>query len=177
MALTVSGSLLSPPFVAGSGNVYLHATPGYGVLFSYRYDVTPLSRLEVNYGYSQDKEHFTSGSFNYMVHTRVNEVSFAYVRNFSFHNWNPFVEVGGGGWIFTPIDDTQTTISVSNLKQKTQPGALYGVGFAYELSPSWDFRMEYRGIIMKTPDFGYKNFDTRRYYNVNDPVIGFAYHF
>ena len=177
MEVSGSASVLSPPFVAGSGNVYLHASPGYGGLLSYRYDVTPLSQLEINYGYNQDKDHFTSGSFNYMVHTRVQEISFAYVRMFNFRNFNPFIEVGAGGWIFTPLDDTYTTISVSNLKQKTLPGGLYGVGFAYELSPSWDFRMEYRGIVMKTPNFGYTNFNTRRYYNVSEPVVGFAYHF
>jgi opacity protein-like surface antigen len=177
MEASASGSVLIPPFVAGSGNVYLHASPGYGGLLSYRYDVTPLSQLEANYSYMQDKEHFSSGSFDYHVHTRVQEISFAYVRMFNFRNFNPFIEAGGGAYIFTPIDDTQTNISVSDLKQKMSPGALYGVGFAYELSPSWDLRVEYRGIIMKTPTFGYQNFDTRRYYNVNDPVIGFAYHF
>lgn len=177
MEVSGSASVLSPPFVAGSGNVYLHATPGYGGLLSYRYDVTPLSQLEVNYGYNQDKEHFSSNRFNYIVHTRVQEISFAYVRMFNFRNWNPFIEVGAGGYIYTPLDDSLTTINVSNLKQKTMPGGLYGVGFAYELSPSWDLRMEYRGIVMKTPNFGDTNLDTRRYYNVSEPVIGFAYHF
>ncbi|MCL5263331.1 MAG: porin family protein [Acidobacteria bacterium] len=177
MEASVSGSVLIPPFVAGSGAVYLHATPGWGTLFSYRYDVTPLSQLELNYSYMQDKEHFSGPAFNYMVSTRINEISFAYVRMFNFRNFNPFVEMGAGAYIFTPIDDTYTTLSISNMKQKTNPGALYGVGFAYELSPSWDLRVEYRGIIMKTPGFGYLPFDTQRYYNVNDPVIGFAYHF
>jgi len=177
MEVSGSASVLSPPFVAGSGNVYLHATPGYGGLLSYRYDVTPLSQLEVNYGYNQDKEHFSSNRFNYIVHTRVQEISFAYVRMFNFRNWNPFIEVGAGGYIYTPLDDSLTTINVSNLKQKTLPGGLYGVGFAYELSPSWDLRMEYRGIVMKTPNFGDTNLDTRRYYNVSEPVIGLAYHF
>lgn len=177
MEVSGSGSVLLPPFVAGSGNVYLHASPGYGGLVSYRYDVTPLSQLEANYGYSQEKEHFSSGSFNYMVHTRMQEISFAYVRMFSFRNFNPFIEAGGGAFFFTPLDDTETTISVSNLKGKMQPGALYGGGVAYELSPSWDLRVEYRGIITKTPTFGYNNFNTRRYYNISEPVIGFAYHF
>jgi outer membrane immunogenic protein len=177
MDVSASASGLIPPFVAGSGAVYLHATVGQGGLISYRYDVTPRSALEVNYQYAQEKEHFTSPSYNYMVHTRINEISTAYVYNFTYRNFNPFLEAGVGAYIYTPIDDTLTTITVSNLKQGTEIGALFGGGIAYELSPSWDLRVEYRGIIQKTPTFGYSSFDTKRYYVVSDPVIGFAYHF
>lgn len=177
--MDVSGSVsgLIPPFVAGSGAVYLHATVGYGGLISYRYDLTPRSALEVNYQYAQEKQHFTSSSYNYIVHNRFQEISAAYVYNFTFKNFNPFLEAGVGGYIYTPLDDTLTTITVSNLKQNTQIGALFGGGIAYELSPSWDLRVEYRGIIEKTPTFGFGNFDTKRYYLVSDPVVGVAYHF
>jgi opacity protein-like surface antigen len=177
MDVSGSASGLIPPFVAGSGAVYLHSNTGLGGLISYRYDLTPRSQLEANYGYAQMKEHFSSPSYNYIVNTRRQEVTFAYVQNFYFHNFNPFIEAGGGVGIYTPIDNTYTTITVSNLKQQMLPTALYGVGFAYELSPSWDLRVEYRGLISKTPEFGYTPFNTRRYYNINDPVIGFAYHF
>jgi hypothetical protein len=30
---------------------------------------------------------------------------------------------------------------------------------------------------MKAPNFGFPQFDTKRYYNVNVPAIGIAYHF
>jgi outer membrane immunogenic protein len=176
--VSVSGSALIPPFVAGAGDVYLHATVGYGALISYRYDLTPRSALEVNYQYGQQVEHFTAAaSIDNLVHTRIQELSGAYVYNFTFRNFNPFLEAGIGGFIFTPIDDTKTTISISNLGQGTTFGGIYGGGIAYELSPSWDLRVEYRGIVVKTPTFNYSSFNTRRYYNINDPVIGVAYHF
>lgn len=177
--MDVSGSFsgVIPPWVAGSGAVYLHSTTGLGALFSYRYDLTPRSQLEANYGYGQMKMHFSSPSYNYMIDTRRQEVSFAYVQNFYYGNFNPFIEAGGGISIFTPIDSNKTTTSVSNLKQQMTPTALYGVGVAYELSPSWDLRVEYRGLISKTPDFGFSVLNPRRYYNVFNPVIGFAYHF
>ena len=50
---------------------------------------------------------------------------------------------------------------------------------AYELSPSFDVRLEYRGFLMKAPDFGYANgaFKTNRYYVLMTPSLGVAYHF
>lgn len=172
--VSVSGSALIPPFIAGDG-AQLHATVGRGALVSYRYLLTPSSGLELNYQYAQQVDHFTNPTNNQRIHFRLQEVSGAYVRSFIFRNWNPFLEAGIGGFLFRPIDDTGTqTIFASS---ETEIGGIYGAGFAYEISPSFDIRAEYRGLIMKTPTFGINNFRTNRYYNVNDPVIGIAYHF
>jgi hypothetical protein len=48
---------------------------------------------------------------------------------------------------------------------------------AYELSPSFDLRVQYRGFLMKAPDFGQAGFKTNRYYVLMTPAIGIAYHF
>jgi len=105
----------------------------------------------------------------------MQEISAAYIFNFNFRNWNPFLEAGPGGFIFSPLDDRGTQIF--NPKRTTNIGFLYGGGIAYELSPSFDIRAEYRGIVVKAPNFGIANADTKRYYNINNPVIGIAYHF
>jgi outer membrane immunogenic protein len=175
--ISLSGTSLIPPFVAGNG-VQLHATVGYGGLLSYRYMLTPRSALELNYQYTQNVNHFLIPTNNIMVHTRMQEISGAYVYNFTWKNFNPFLEAGIGGYIFTPIDDSKTNFQGS-LSQNTNIGGLYGGGIAYELSPSFDIRAEYRGIIIKTPSFNFPHNDTRtnRYYNIYDPVIGVAYHF
>lgn len=167
-------SALIPPYIAGNG-ANLHATVGWAGLFSYRYLLTPRSGLELNYQYGQQVQHFTNPTNNNTIHNRFQEISGAYVYSFTFKNWNPFLEGGVGGFIFTPIDDSKTTIQ--HVSQNTDVGALYGAGFAYEISPSFDIRAEYRGLIMKTPNFGEANFSTGRYYNIFDPVIGIAYHF
>lgn len=172
--ISVSGSALFPPYIAGNG-AQLHATVGEGVLVSYRYLLTPSSGLELNYQYAQQVQHFTNPTNNNTIHNRFQELSGAYVRSFVFRNWNPFVEAGFGAFVFTPIDDKKTTIQ--QISQNTSVGGLYGAGFAYEISPSFDIRAEYRGLIMKTPSFGVNNFRTNRYYNISDPVIGIAYHF
>jgi outer membrane immunogenic protein len=172
----VSASLsgLFPPHVVGN-TVQQDATLGFGALISYRYMLTPRSALEANYQYGQDVQKFVT-SFNAIrVHTRFQEVSAAYVYNFTWRNFNPFVEAGVGGYIFGTIDDQKTTDL--DAKRTTNIGFLYGGGIAYELSPSWDLRVAYRGIVVKAPNFGLDQYRTNRYYNINNPVIGFAYHF
>jgi opacity protein-like surface antigen len=169
-----SGSALFPPFIAGNG-AQIHATVGYGGLISYRYLLTPSSGLEVNYQYAQQVQHITNPTNNVLIHDRFQEISGAYVHSFVFRNWNPFVEAGIGGFLNSPINDTKTTFQ--GLTRNTNIGFLYGAGIAYELSPSFDIRVEYRGLVYKTPTFGQTNFSTGRYYNVYDPVIGVAYHF
>ena len=43
---------------------------------------------------------------------------------------------------------------------------MYGAGIAYEISPSFDIRAEYRGFVTKVPTFGYSQFDTNKWYNI-----------
>ena len=191
---SVSGTVVFPPYVAGQGvsqsgclapsiatNVVNSTSTGGGscygpgVLASYRYMVTPRSALEANYQWSQFYTNYIANVNNVNIHTRLQEISFAYVFNFTFRNWNPFLEVGPGAFIFSALDDRGT--QQFNPKRTTNIGALYGGGIAYELSPSFDIRAEYRGIIMKAPNFGFPQFDTKRYYNINAPAIGIAYHF
>jgi outer membrane immunogenic protein len=171
-SLSLTG--IFPPHVVGN-TVQQDSTLGFGALASYRYMLTPRSALEANYQYGQDVQKFVT-SFNAIrVHSRIQEVSAAYVYNFTWKNFNPFVEAGVGGYLFGPIKDQKTTDL--DAKGSTNIGFLYGGGIAYELSPSWDIRAEYRGIVMKAPNFGIADLRTNRYYNINNPVIGLAYHF
>jgi outer membrane immunogenic protein len=113
---------------------------------------------------------------NVRIHTRQQEITGAYIYNFrNYRNFNPFLEVGVGGLIFSPLRDYATTNF--DTKQNTNLGGLFGGGVAYELSPSWDIRAEYRGFFVKTPDFGLTNFKTNRWEVISLPAIGLAYHF
>jgi outer membrane immunogenic protein len=163
------------PQVNGNA-VQLNSTSTVGFLGSYRYMLTPRSALELNYTFAQNSIAYrTSFLPNGRVHTRQQEISGAYVYNMNFRNFNPFLEAGVGGMIFTPIRDSGTTLL--DTKQNTNIGALFGGGVAYELSPSFDIRVQYRGFVVKAPDFGLTDFKTNRYEVISMPAVGVAYHF
>lgn len=176
--ISLSGTALVEPFVEGSTNVAVSANRGFGALLSYRYMLTPSSALEVNYGIDyQNKIHYHVNPYDYNIPTRTQEISAAYVRYFVFKNFNPFIEGGPAGFIFLPI--VNSGLTTLNASQQTQVGFIFGAGFAYELSPSFDLRVEYRGMVTKVPTFGNSQFTTNRWYpfNIYNPVIGIAYHF
>ena len=131
-------------------------------MLSYRFMLTPTSALEANYGITyQNKIHYVvSNTNNYMVNTRTQEISVAYVRSFTFRKFNPFVEAGPGVADFPA--DPQLHDDFVGREAADEVGGLYGAGIAYEISPSFDIRAEYRGIVTKVPTFGFSQLDTKR---------------
>ena len=174
--VSISGFAPLAPDVRGNGVNPASTTITTGILTSYRYMVTPRSALELNYGFAQNSiKYLTSSIKNGEVHARQQEITGAYVYTLNFKRYNPFAEIGVGGMIFTPILDNGT--HQLDARQNTNIGGLFGGGVAYELSPSFDIRAEYRGFITKVPNFGYSSFSTNKWYNIYNPVIGVAYHF
>jgi opacity protein-like surface antigen len=174
--ISLSGTGLIEPFKASTTNVQVSSNRAFGALLSYRFMLTPTSALEANYQMTYaNKIHYWANPNNYTVNTRTHEISAAYVRSFVYKNFNPFVEAGPGAFIFLPIRNSGTTSL--DVKQQTQIGAIYGGGIAYEISPSFDIRAEYRGWITKVPTFGLDQLATKRWYNISNPVVGVAYHF
>ena len=163
------------PTITGNA-VTQTSTWGKGVLLSYRFMLTPSSALEGNYQYSQFNMKYTAPFLNSeRFHSSLQEGSVAYVRSFVYKNFNPFVEAGAAMLLFDPIDDTGTTTNAGARTKAT--GLLLGGGIAYELSPSWDLRVQYRAEVLKSIDFGLAQFNANRWYVMEQPAIGFAYHF
>ena len=174
--VSISATEVMAPDVYGNGVNPMHTSMTTGILASYRYMLTPRSALELNYSFGQNTLKYNNVSFPQgQVHARQQEITGAYVYSRTYGNFNPFVEVGVGGVIFTPILDNGT--HQLDARQNTNIGGLAGAGVAYEISPSFDVRAEYRGMILKTPDFGVSAFKTNRYYWLQTPAIGIAYHF
>jgi outer membrane immunogenic protein len=179
--VSLSGTGLIEPYIGSSTNVYVHSNTAFGALASYRFMLTPSSAVEGNYGMTyQNSIHYTSPSFGtlgvgYKVLTRTQEISGAYVRSFNFRKFNPFVEAGPAGLIFMPIMNSGTTNK--DVKRETQLAFLYGGGIAYEISPSFDIRAEYRGLVTKVPTIGLSSLATNKWYNISQPTIGLAYHY
>ena len=174
--ISLSGIALIEPFMSSSTTVEVNSTPAYGALVSYRFMLTPSTALEANYGITyQNSIGYYANPEHLKVLTRTQEMSGAFVKSFVFKNLNPFVEAGPVGLIFLPIVNSGTT--TLDAHQQTEIGGLFGAGFAYEISPSFDIRAEYRGYVTKVPTFGDSQFTTNRWYEISVPTIGVAYHF
>jgi opacity protein-like surface antigen len=196
--VSFSGTGLFGPTIHGPASVVTNSTASLGLLTSYRFMLTPHSALELNYSFTQNDQKYCIGGdctpgapvlyvngklvgnpYSYRIHSRVQEITGAYVFSMTFKRYNPFLEAGVGSLIFTPVLDNQTTI----LGTKGTKGiaGLMGGGLAYELSPSFDIRAEYRAFVVKTPAFGETgptgNLTTNRYEILSMPTIGVAYHF
>lgn len=167
------------PFVSQPGTPFVkqNSTLGIGLYLGYRYLLTPANGIEANYSYSRFSNKFITayGGRNARIHASMQEATFAYVRNFNFKRFNPFLEAGGGLLFFSPIGARTTSLDTQITKE---PTVLFGGGIAYELSPSWDLRVQYRGQVFKTTSFGLSSqFPIAQRYVVSEPAIGFAYHF
>jgi outer membrane immunogenic protein len=173
--VSVSASGILMPFKSSSTDVKVSAKRGLGALFSYRFMLTPRGAVEANYSYTQNSLHYVAPSYNYQVNDRLQEVTAAYVYNFSYHKWNPFLEGGGGALLWGNIRNLATT--TLDVKSQTTIVGLYGGGVAYEISPSFDIRVQYRAFLSKVPNFGDSALTTNRYENINNGVVGVAYHF
>jgi opacity protein-like surface antigen len=174
--ISISGIGLIEPFIASQTDVQVHSNYALGALASYRFMLTPSIALEGNYGITyQNKIHYYVNPNNYQVATRTQEISGEVVKTFNFRKFNPFLEGGPAGFIFLPIRNTGTTNL--DVRRQTTVGAVYGAGFAYEISPSFDIRAEYRGMISPVPTFDDTQLKTNKWYNIYVPTIGVAYHF
>jgi len=176
--VSISGTAAFAPHIDGGTGVHKDTTTTLGGLASYRYMLTPHSALELNYSYAQNSQKYiTSHIPDGRIHTLQQEISGAYVYSLNFKKFSPFAEAGVGAMIFHPLQDAGT--NQFDAKQNTNIGGLFGAGVAYELSPSFDIRVEYRGFVVKTPDFGLPGdvFKTNRYEVVSTPALGIAYHF
>lgn len=178
--VSLSAATVLTPEIHGPGGIQLETTKPIGAVASYRYLVTPRSGLEANYSFGQYISKYQTPSSNqtsYRIHTRQQEFTVAYVYSRTYRRYNPFAELGVGALVFSPLQDYKST--TFDTKRNLRIGGLFGAGLAYELSPSFDLRVEYRGMVVKAPDFNLTGdiLRTNRYEVVSIPAIGVAYHF
>lgn len=174
--VSLSATGIFAPQVNGNG-AQLNTDKALGALASYRYMLTPRSALEVNYGFSQYNSRLLNSRASFNIHTRQQEVSLGYVYSRNYRRLNPFLEGGIAGVVFSPLRDFDT--QTLDAKRSTSLGGMFGGGIAYELSPSFDLRLQYHGLVVKAPSFGVQdaNFNTGRYELISTPGVGIAYHF
>ncbi len=172
--ISLSGTALIEPFMASSTDRQVHSTTAYGGLASYRFMLTPTSALEANYGitYQNTITYYGPQFPNGIYHSDPHPGDLGRLRALLRLQELQSLCRGRPGGNHLPAHP-QLRHQTLDAKQQTEVGGMYGAGFAYEISPSFDIRVEYRGLVTKVPTFGVGNsnynFTTNRWYNISVP--------
>jgi outer membrane immunogenic protein len=146
-----------------------------GFLANYRYHFNDWSAIEVNYDYTRFTQYYTP-STDSITQAKAQEFTLAYVNTLGFKpsaRIKPFVEVGTGALIFSPIPDGSTVAGLTD----GRPAFLYGAGLDYRVMPCISVRLGYRGLLYKAPDFSVPSQTTNALTNMSEPYVGVVFHF
>ncbi len=147
------------------------ATNSGGVLGSYRRFFDAHSGIEVNYGYTLNRQNYLSSSGAASVQSYSHEVSGAYVYRLPLARFTPFVLAGVGALVFDPKDS-------EGADSQTRAAGVYGGGADFKISRHVFMRAEYRGFIYDSPTYSLPNVaGADRVTHRAEPSIGFGYRF
>ena len=173
----VTAFALLPTQATGNG-ISEQATKAGGGSAGYRFHLRPSSALEGRYGFSRNSQKYTIGDTVYSIPVYQSEISGSYVYTFGkTHRVQPFLLGGGGILLFSPTNYDGTADSSVNaaspayggssigatpayggssigLPRQAKPMFLFGAGADLPMSSRLNFRVEFRALGSKTPDFG-----------------------
>jgi outer membrane immunogenic protein len=162
-----------------------------GFLATVRYRFSAKNAVELNYGSARNSQIYTSSPNTFRIQNRATEFTGAYVFTpFETKKAEPFVFGGVGLLSFNPdntfVDGVQTPIPAD---RRTQIAFLYGGGLDYRIfssvplirrSPASEhlaLRLQYRGLVYKTPDFNISGLFTGAYGHMAEPSAGIVIKF
>jgi opacity protein-like surface antigen len=144
-------------------------TDSLGVVATVRQSFHPWLGYEINYGYTRFTERYSTVPFG--VQNNLHEVSGAYLLQgptIPILGLQPFGAVGVGGLLFLP-----TTVGGQKYNQQWRVPLLYEVGVNYPLFTShFGLRLQYRGLVYKTPDFNSAQLTTNTRRQTSEPSVG-----
>jgi outer membrane immunogenic protein len=171
--------VFSKTSAASQSSVTLKPTTSGGVLASFRYHFNHTHGIEVDFGHTHNSQVFTVPPDTFRVDNGITEFSAAYVFSpFHLHRIDPFLLAGGGTLKFNPGNQyIDGTLSPFAAKRQTSLAVLYGGGVDYRLWKRLAMRVQYRGLIYKTPDFHVPVLRTGVYGHMAEPTAGLVLKF
>ncbi len=171
--------VFSKTSAASQNSVTLKPTTSAGVLGSFRYHFNHTHGIEVSFGHTNNSQVFTVPPDTFRVDNGITEFSAAYVFSpFHVHRIDPFVLAGAGTLKFNPGNQfIDGNLSPFGAKAQTALAVLYGGGVDYRLWKHLAVRVQYRGLIYKTPDFRVPSLHTGVYGHMAEPTAGLVLRF
>jgi len=179
--LAISGAgVFSKTTSSASGGVTNTPTKSVAVLGSVRYHFAKHHAVELNLGHTSNSQIFSVPPDSYRVATGIGEYSLAYVFTpVQSQRFQPFLLAGGGALKFgvgnTYIDNIQQFLGANS---RTSLAFLYGAGTDYHLLKFMALRLQYRGLIYRSPDYGVPGrFYTGARGHLAEPAVGIVVKF
>jgi len=175
--VSIQGTALFTKSTNGNATAY-SATESGGFLGTYRYHFTHRLAVEAAYGYSQNTQKYLLTSDAFRIQSGIHPFMGTMILNFPWRpssRINPYVLVGSGGLLFTPNGNQFN--SLSGASSQTKGAFVYGLGANYALTKAISLRVEYRGLLYSTPDFGFGGLATNSITHTAMPTVGLSFRF
>jgi opacity protein-like surface antigen len=173
----VQGTGFFTSSTSGNGTSY-SATGSAGFLGTYRYHLNHWISVEGAYGYDQNTQKYLLSSSAFRIQSGIHQFTGSLVVNLPSRaksKLNPYFLVGGGALLLEPTGNQFN--SISGAQSQTAGAFVYGAGLNYAIHKGISLRAEYRGLVYKTPDFGFGGLTTNAVTNTAMPSIGLSFRF
>jgi opacity protein-like surface antigen len=150
-----------------SGNGETQSTdPSAGVMLGIRRYERPWRGYEVTYAYNRPTQKF-NGAFSGSLPANSQYMTAQYVVSVPFPvvGLRPFALAGGGVALFSPAIQGA---GISN----AEAVFCYGAGLDDRLAPHIGLRLQYRGLLYRTPDLGNPELQTDSVSHTSQAVVG-----
>jgi len=175
--ISVQGTGLFTQSSSGNGTTH-SATETGGLLATYRYHLNHWISFEGAYGYDLNSQKYLSSASAFRIQSRMNQMTGDLVLRLPSRpsaRISPYVLAGGGALLFDPTGNLTDT--VFGAQSQTKGVFVYGAGFNYAIRKRIALRVEYRGLVYGTPDFGLSGFQTNSITHTAQPSVGLAFRF
>jgi opacity protein-like surface antigen len=162
---------------SGNGTSYSTTETG-GFLVGYHYHLRRWLSAEIVYGYNRDTQKFALSSSAFRIQSNIHQATGGFVANlpsFAKARLSPYVLAAGGALVFAPISNQFNTVSGAQTQAKAV--FVYGGGVNYGLGKRVSLRVEYRGLVYGSPDFGFGGLNTNSLTHTAQPSVGLAFRF
>lgn len=175
--ISLQGTGLFTKNTSGNGTGY-SATGAGGFLSTYHFHLNKWYVIEGAYGLSLNVQKFLFSSTQYRIQSRMHQATGSLVINMPSRpssRVNPYILAGGGVLMFVPTGTQFNTLSGAQSQAKFS--VVYGAGFNYPIRHRISFRVEYRGLLYATPDFGFGALSTKSITHTAQPSVGVGFRF
>jgi outer membrane autotransporter protein len=175
--VSVQGTGFFTQSTSGNGTAYSSTQTG-GFLSTYRYHLNHWASIEGAYGFDINSQKYGLSSGAFRIQSGIRQMTGSLVVNLpsrAHSRLNPYFVAGGGALLFDPTGNQFDTLAGAQTSAKGV--FVYGAGVNYAMSKRLSLRMEYRGFVYGTPDFGFGILDTNSITHTAVPSVGLTFRF